>query len=71
MERALAGADTGILGLCRPEHPGLAEVRILSEDKSIGDDGANQRSYDKGYKVFLRLYGADELENWPNGAIGF
>ena len=43
MERALAGADTGILDLCRPEHSSLAEVWILSEEKSIGNDGADQR----------------------------
>jgi hypothetical protein len=40
MEGALAGADTGIPNLCRPEHSSLAEVRILSKEKSIGNDGA-------------------------------
>jgi hypothetical protein len=69
MERALAGTDTGVPGLCCPEHPSLAEVRILSQDKSIGHDGADQGGYSRSYKVFFRLYGADELKNQPKGAI--
>jgi hypothetical protein len=55
VERALAGADTGILGLCGPEHSSVAEVWILSKEKSIGDDGADQRGCDKGDKVFFRF----------------
>jgi len=55
VERALVGADTGVLNLCRPEHSNLVEVRFLSKEKSIGDDGADQRSYDKEYKVFFRF----------------
>jgi len=34
-----------------PEYSSLAEVRILSQDKSIGHDGADQRSYEKRYQV--------------------
>ncbi len=71
MERALASADTGILGLCCPEHSSVAEVWILSQEKSIGHDGADRRGYDKGDKVFFRLYGAGELKNRPKGTIGF
>ena len=41
--------------LCRPEHSSLTEVRILSQEKSIGNDGADQRGYDKGDKIFFRL----------------
>ncbi len=70
MEGVVAGADTRILGLCCPEHPGLAEVRVLSQDKSIGHDGADQTGYDKGYKVSFRFYGAGELKNRSNGALG-
>ena len=69
MERALAGADTGVSDFCCPEHPSLAEVRILSQEKSIGHDRANQRSYEKGYKVFFRFQGADELKNEANGTM--
>ena len=71
MEGALAGADTGILGFCCPEHSSVAEVWILSQNKSIGHDETDQRSYHNGYEVFLRLYGADELKNGPKGAIWF
>jgi len=71
MEGALAGANTGVSDFCRPEHPSFAEVWILSQEKSIGHDGANQRSYEKGYKVFFRFQGADELKNESNGAIWF
>lgn len=65
----MAGTDTGILGLCRSEHSSVAEIWILSQDKSIGNDGADQVGYSRGYKVFLRLYGADEPKNRTNGAI--
>jgi len=65
----VSGADTGILGLCCPVIRGLAEVRVLSQDKSIGHDGADQRGYSRGYKVFFRVEGANELKNWPKGAI--
>jgi len=68
---ALAGADTGIPNFCSPEHRGFAQVWILPEEKSIGIDGADQRGCDKGYKVFFRFQGADELKNRPNGAIWF
>jgi hypothetical protein len=66
----MEGGDTGIPGLCCAEHPGLAEIRILPQDKSIGHDGADQAGYSRGYKVFFRLYGADKLKNAPNAAIG-
>jgi hypothetical protein len=55
MERALAGTDTAILGLCYPEHSSIAEIWILPQEKSIGHDGADQTSYDKGYKVSFRF----------------
>jgi hypothetical protein len=71
MERTLAGADTRVPGLRRAEHPGLVEVWILSQEKSIGNDRADQRSYEEGYQVFSRLYGDDELKNGPKGAIWF
>jgi len=41
--------------LCRPEHSSLAEAWILPEEKSIGHDGADQRGYGKGDKVFFRF----------------
>jgi hypothetical protein len=71
MEGTLAGADTGILGLCCPEHSSVVEVWILSKEKSIGDDGAGQGGYHKGNKVFFGDKGADELKIGPNGIIGF
>jgi hypothetical protein len=55
---------------CCPEHPSPAEVWILLQEKSIGHDGADQRGYSRGYKVFFRLYGADELKNGPNNTFG-
>lgn len=60
MERALAGTDTGVPGLCCPEHSSLAEVRILSQEKSLGHDGADQGVIAWGHKVFL---GVAELVN--------
>jgi len=69
MERALASGDTGIPDFCRPEHPSVVEVRISSQDKSIGHDGADQRGYSRGYKVFFRVEGANELKNGPKGTI--
>ncbi len=71
MERALAGANTGIPDCCRSEHSSLAEVWVLSKEKSIGDDGADQGGYHKGNKVFFGDKGADELKIGPNGVIGF
>lgn len=32
-------------------------------------DGADQGGYSRGYKVFFKLCGADELKNRANGAI--
>jgi hypothetical protein len=69
VERALAGRDTGIPDFCRPKYTSVVEVWILPQDMPIGHDGSNQRSYEKGYQVFLRLYGTDELKNEPKGAI--
>ena len=66
----LAGADPGILNRCHSEYSGLVKVWILSEDESIGCDGANQWS-DEGYWVFLRLCRADELKNGAKGATWF
>jgi len=39
--------DTGIPDFCRPEHPSVVEVRISSQDKSIGHDGADQRLFQR------------------------
>ena len=66
---ALASADPGVPDRCYPEHSGLVEVRILSQEKSIGNGRADQWSYKKGYQVFFRLYGANELKKGPKGAI--
>jgi hypothetical protein len=62
VERALAGEDTGVFGLCSAEYPGLAEIWVLFQEKSIGHDGADQGGYEEGNNNFLRLYGADELK---------
>jgi len=55
MEGALASSDTRVFDLWYPEHSSFAQVWILPEEKSIGHDGADQRSYDKGYKAFSRF----------------
>ena len=61
--------DPRIFDLCRPEHSSVAEVWILSKEKSISNDGTDQRGYEEGYQVFFRLCGADEFKNRPKGAI--
>jgi hypothetical protein len=53
---ALTGTDPGIPNPFRLEHSNLAELRILSQEKSIiGNDEADRRNDDKGYKIFFRF----------------
>jgi hypothetical protein len=69
MERVVESADPGIFDGCHSEYSSLAEVWILPQEKSIGHDGADREGYSRDYKVFLRLYGANDLKNGPKGAI--
>jgi len=41
-------ADPRIFDRCHSEYSSLAEVWILTEEKSISNDRADQRGYDKG-----------------------
>ena len=69
MEGVVESADPGVFDHCHTEYSSLVKVWILLQEKSIGHDGADQRGYSRAYKVFFRLYGADELKNGPNNAI--
>ncbi|MGO8990550.1 MAG: hypothetical protein ACLQGU_05690 [bacterium] len=51
----MESADPGVFDRCHTEYSSLVKAWILLREKSIDHDGADQRSYDKGYKVFLRL----------------
>jgi hypothetical protein len=60
MERAMAGADTGILDCRCPEPSGFAEVWVSTEENSIGNDGVGQRRCDKGNKGCFIYQGFDD-----------
>ena len=54
-EGVVESADPGVFDRCHTEYSSLVKAWILLREKSIDHDGADQRSYDKGYNVFLRL----------------
>jgi len=66
----LAGGDTGILGFRRAEYSGLVAVWMLSQEKPIGNDRADKRSYEEEYQVSFKLYGVGELKNGSKSALG-
>ena len=63
----MESADPGIFDRCHSEYSSLAQVWLLLKEKSIGDDGADQRSYKRGHQTFSNLSGADRPEKLAKG----
>ena len=66
----MESADPGILDRCHSEYSGLVAVWMLSQEKPIGNDRADKRSYEEEYQVSFKLYGVGELKNGSKSALG-